>query len=73
MNSKIGKMESMLLGAGKRLSLLSGKQLGSHVDGNLIDSTTNYKYLGLHSDSTLIHLDKTSKKANISHNTITEC
>ena len=56
----------MLFGTGKRLSLLNGKQLEIHVDGKLINSTTSYKYLGVHLDPTLTlatHFDKTCKKA----------
>ena len=66
LNLKKGKTESMLFGTGKKLSLLGGKQLEIHVDGKLINSTTTYKYLGVHLDPTLTlatHFDKTCKKA----------
>ena len=66
LNLKKGRTESMLFGTGKRISLLCGKQLEIHVDGKLINSTTNYKYLGVHLDPTLsltTHFDKTCKKA----------
>ena len=56
----------MLFGTGKKLSLLGGNQLEIHVDGKLINSTTTYKYLGVHLDPTLTlatHFDKTCKKA----------
>ena len=66
LNLKKGKTESMLFGTGKKLSLLGGKQLEIHVDGNLINSTTTYKYLGVHLDPSLTlatHFDKTCEKA----------
>eukprot|EP00112_Aurelia_sp_Birch-Aquarium-sp1_P026367 Seg932.2 transcript_id=Seg932.2/GoldUCD/mRNA.D3Y31 product="putative RNA-directed DNA polymerase from transposon BS" pseudo=true protein_id=Seg932.2/GoldUCD/D3Y31 len=66
LNLKKGKTEAMLFGTGNRLSLLNGKQLEIHVDGQLINSTTSYKYLGVHLDPTLTlatHFDKTCKKA----------
>ena len=62
LNLKKGKTESLLFGTGKRFSLLGGKQLEIHVDGKLINATTNHKYLGVHLDSTLTlatHFDKT--------------
>ena len=43
-----GKTESMLFVTEKRLRFLGGKQLEIHVDGKLINSTRNYKYLGVH-------------------------
>eukprot|EP00112_Aurelia_sp_Birch-Aquarium-sp1_P002144 Seg1232.14 transcript_id=Seg1232.14/GoldUCD/mRNA.D3Y31 product=Furin protein_id=Seg1232.14/GoldUCD/D3Y31 len=66
LNLKKGKTEAMLFGTGMRLSLLNGKQLEIHVDGKLINSTTSYKYLGVHLDPTLTlatHFDKICKKA----------
>ena len=55
----------MLFGTGKRLSLLSGKQLEILVDGKLINATTSYKYLGVQLDPILTlatHFDKTCKR-----------
>ena len=56
----------MLFGTRKRLSLLCEKQLEIHVDGKLINSTTTYKYLGVHLDPSLTlatHSDKACRKA----------
>ena len=62
-----GKTNSMLFGIGKMLSLLDGKKLEIHLDGELINPTTNCKYLVIYNnlDNLLLHLlhfDKTCKK-----------
>ena len=56
----------MLFGTVKRLNGFDGTELSLSVYGSRIDTTTNYKYLGVHLDPTLnlgIHLCKTYKKA----------
>ena len=66
LNLNKGKTESILFRTGRRLSLLGGKQVKIHVDGKLINSTTSYRYFGVHLDPTLTlatHFDKTCKKA----------
>ena len=50
----------------RRLSRLQGKQLNLTVNGLPINSTTTYKYLGVHLDPTLsfeTHFNKTYKRA----------
>ena len=56
----------MLFGTAKRLSGFDGKELNLSVNGSRIDTTTNYKYLGVYLDPTLnldMHFYKTYKKA----------
>jgi len=63
---KKGKSEAMIFGTVQRLSRLQGKQLNVTVNGLRINSTTTYKYLGVHLDPTLsfeTHFNKTNKKA----------
>ena len=65
-NLKKGKTEVMLFGTAKRLSLFHGRQLNLTVNGSSINSTTTYKYLGVHLDPTLnleTHFNTTYKKA----------
>ena len=65
-NLKKGKTEVMLFGTAKRLSLFHGRQLNLTVNGSSINSTTTYKYLGVHLDPTLnleTHFNETYKKA----------
>ena len=65
-NLKKGKTEVMLFGTAKRLSGFDGKELNLSVNGSRIDTTTNYKYLGVYLDPTLnldMHFYKTYKKA----------
>ena len=65
-NLNQGKTETMILGTAKRLSRLQGKQLNLMINGPPINSTTTYKYLGVHLDPTLnfeTHFNKTYKKA----------
>ena len=47
-NLKKGKTESMIFGTAKRLNRLQGKQLNLMVNRLPINSTTSYKYLGVH-------------------------
>ena len=66
MNLKKGKTEAMLFGTAKRLNILHGAQLETTVNGSTINSTTDYKYLGVYLNSTLnlsTHFDKIYKKA----------
>ena len=56
----------MLFGTGKRLNPFRGSQLPLSVAGSLINTTTTYKYLGVHLDPTLnfdTHFRKVYKKA----------
>ena len=56
----------MLFGTAKRLNGFDGNELNLSANGSRIDTTTNYKYLGIHLDSTLnldMHFCKTYKKA----------
>ena len=65
-NLKKGKTEVMLFGTGKRLNLLQGCQVKLSVNGAPINTTTCYKYLGVHLDPTLnfeTHFRKIYKKA----------
>ena len=65
-NLRKGKSEVMLFGTAKRLNGFDGNELNLLVNGSRIDTTTNYKYLGVHLDSTLnldMHFCKTYKKA----------
>ena len=65
-NLKKGKSEVMLFGTGKRLNLLQGCQVKLPVNGAPINTTTCYKYLGVHLDPTLnfeTHFRKIYKKA----------
>ena len=65
-NLKKGKSEVMLFGTGKRLNLLQGCQVKLSVNGAPINTTTCYKYLGVHLDPTLnfeTHFRKIYKKA----------
>lgn len=67
MNLKKGKTEAMLFGTAKRLNILHGAQLETTVNGSTINSTTDYKYLGVYLNSTLnlsTHFDKIYKKAD---------
>ena len=55
----------MLFGTGKRLNLLQGCQVKLSVNSTPINSTTCYKYLGVHLDPTLnfeTHFQKMYKK-----------
>ena len=54
MNIKKGKTESTLFGTGKRLSKLGTPSLNINVNGNHINFTDSYKYLGVYLDSTLL-------------------
>ena len=65
-NLKKGKPEVMLFGTGKRLNLLQGCQVKLSVNGAPINTTTCYKYFGVHLDPTLdfeTHFRKIYKKA----------
>ena len=56
----------MLFGTAKRLSGFDDKELNLSVNGSRIDTTTNYKYLGVYLDPTLnldMHFHKTYKEA----------
>jgi len=57
----------MLFGKAKRFkSGFDGKELNLSVNGSRIDTTTNYKYLGVHLNPILkldMHFNKTYKKA----------
>ena len=53
-NLKKGKSEVMLFGTGKRLNLRQGCQVKLSVNDSPINTTTCYKYLGVHLDPTLI-------------------
>ena len=53
MNIKKGKTESTLFGTGKRLSKLGTQSLNININGNHINFTDSYKYLGIYLDSTL--------------------
>ena len=65
-NLKKGKTEVMLFGTSKRLSLFHDRQVNLSVNGSSINTTTCYKYLGVHLDPTLnfeTHFHKIYKKA----------
>ena len=65
-NLKKGKSEVMLFGTGKRLNLFQGCQVKLSVNDSPINTTTCYKYLGVHLDPTLnfeTHFQKMYKKA----------
>ena len=65
-NLKKGKTEVMLFGISKRLNLFHGRQVNLSVNGSPINTTTCYKYLGVHLDPTLnfeTHFLKIYKKA----------
>jgi len=65
-NLKKGKSEVLLFGTGKRLNLFQGCQVKFSVNGFPINTTTCYKYLGMHLDPTLnfeTHFQKNYKKA----------
>ena len=65
-NLKKGKSEVILFGTGKLLNLLQGFQVKLSVNGAPINTTTCYKYLGVHLDPTLnfeMHFRKIYKKA----------
>ena len=65
-NFREGKSEVMLLGTAKKLNGFDGNELNPSVNGSRIDTTTNYKYLGVHLDYTLnldMHFCKTYKEA----------
>ena len=49
-NLKKGKSEVMLFGTGKRLNLFQGCQVKLSVNDSPINTTTCYKYLGVHLD-----------------------
>ena len=53
MNLKAGKTEAMVFGMGKRLNLLHGRQLDIKIQEKIINTTTTYKYLGVHLDPSL--------------------
>ena len=50
MNIKKGKTESTLFGTGKRLSKLGTPSLNININGNHINFTDSYKYLGIYLD-----------------------
>ena len=52
-NLKKGKYKVMLFGTGKRLNLFQGRQVKLLVNDSPINTTTYYKYLGMHLDPTL--------------------
>lgn len=65
-NLKKGASEVMPFGTGKRLNLFQGCQVKLSINGSPINTTTCYKYLGLHLDSTLnfdTHFHKMYKAA----------
>ena len=65
-NLRKGKTEVLPFGIAKRLSGFNGNELNLSVNRSRIDTTTNYKYLGVHLDPTLnldMHFSKTYKKA----------
>ena len=65
-NLKKEKTEVMLFGISKRLNLFHGRQVNLSVNGSPINTTTCYKYLGVHLDPTLnfeTHFHKIYKKA----------
>ena len=65
-NLKKSKSEGMLFGTGKRLNLFQGCQVKLSVNDSPINTTTCYKYLGVHLDPTLnfeTHFQKMNKKA----------
>ena len=65
-NLKKGKTESMIFGTSKRLNKLKSKVMEIKLNGEKINGTSNYKYLGIHLDQTLIfedHFRKTYKQA----------
>ena len=67
MNIKKGKSESTLFGTGKMLSKLGTPSVNINVNGNHINFTNSYKYLGIYLDSTLSfneNFDKSYKKAS---------
>ena len=64
-NLKKEKSEVMLFGTGKRLNLFQGCQVKLSVNGFPINTTTCYKYLGMHLDPALnfeTHFQKIYKK-----------
>ena len=66
LNLNKGKTESRMLGTGKRLRLLDGKQFDIHIDGKLITPAKSYKNLGVLLGPTLTlatHFDRACKKA----------
>ena len=70
LNLKKGKTESMLFGTAQRIAKQRSRQLKvtiSQPTPTEINSTTEYKYLGVHVDSTLnlnSHFDKCFKRAS---------
>ena len=66
-NLKIGKSEVMLFGTPQKRSKLKKETLNINYRSSAINVTTEYKYLGVHIDSTLnlnTHFDKVYKKAS---------
>ena len=67
MNLKKGKSEVMLFGTPQKLSKLKKETLNINYRSSAINVTTEYKYLGVHIDSTLnlnTNFDKVYKKAS---------
>ena len=67
LNLKKGKSEVMLFGTPQRISKLKKETLNINYRSRAINVTTEYKYLGVHIDSTLnlnTHFDKVYKKAS---------
>jgi len=66
-NTKVGKIEEMLFGTGKRLSKAEKISLDISNNGSNINDTTSYKYLGLGLTNTLCmteHIKSSLKKAS---------
>ena len=64
-NLKKGKSEVMLFGTGKRLNLFRGCRVKLSVNDDPINTTTCYKYFGVHLDSTLnfeTHFQKCTRR-----------
>ena len=67
MNLKKGKSEVMLFGKPQKLSKLKKETLNINYGSSAINVTTEYKYIGVHIDSTLnlnTNFDKVYKKAS---------
>ena len=52
-NLKKRNTEVMLFGASKRLNLFHDRQVNLSVNGSPVNTTTSYKYVGVHLDRTL--------------------
>ena len=65
MNLKEGKTGAMVFGTEKRLNLIHETQLVIKIQEKIINTTTTYKYLGVHLDPSLSlerHFTKMRKK-----------